>query len=596
MLRSRILWKLYSSVLVIILVTALLVGLFVSRQIEENSLEEIRGLLKTRSDIVAVIASPDILDLSPEARAELDREMRALGRDGVRITLAGADGAIILDTSYEVGAIGSIDTRPEIVEARTSGEGMSIRMDRAGINRVMYYARRIQEGDEIAGYIRSSMPMVEIRRRIDELRVQVTVGTLIAAVAALLPGFLFARRIITPLIRMTSAAEKIAAGNFRGRLWRGGSDEISKLAKAFDAMSAQLANRMDMISSDRNKLLAILGSMVEGVIAVDSHERIVHINLAAAEILDVMPSESVGKRIWEVSRITEIIEAVASTLSTGSRRQLEARLIDRPSDRVIEMHTSPLRNAAGQISGAVIVLFDATELRKLATMRQDFITNVSHELKTPITAIRGIVETLLEDEEMPPERQRSFIEKLETQSLRLNKLIESLVTLSRAESEELELNMVPLAVQDPVKQAYESMRPTAERKRLRHTLEMPDEPLTVRGDEEALRRALDNLIDNAIKFTDPGGSVSVRVFSLGGDAIIEVSDSGIGMEPRELDRIFERFYRVDKARSRQSGGYGIGLSIVKRTAIAFGGEVTVASLPGKGSTFRIRLPLTADQA
>ena len=596
MLRSRILWKLYSSVLVIILVTAVIVGIFVSRQIEEDSLKEIRGLLKTRTDIVAVIASPALLDHSPEAKAELDRDIAALAKDDVRITLCRADGTIIADTRFEPGEIGSIASRPEITAARTNGEGVAVRMDRAEINRVMYYARLIQEGGEIKGYIRSSMPMVEMRRRIDHLRLEVISGALIAAVAALLPGFLFARRIILPLIRMTSAAEKIADGNFRGSLWRGGSDEISKLAKAFDSMSAQLANRMDTITADRNKLLAILGSMLEGVIATDGEERIVHINLAAAEILDTLPSESIGKRIWEVCRITEVIEAVASTLRTGYRQEIEARLINGPSDRVIEMHSSPIRDAAGRISGAVIVLFDATELRKLGTMRQDFITNVSHELKTPLTAIRGIIETLLEDDEMPVDRQRKFIEKLETQSSRLNKLIESLVTLSRAESEELEPQLGPLTVQDPVRQAHDSMLPTAERKGLRLTLDMPEEPLTVRGDDEALRRALDNLIDNAIKFTDPGGSVGIRVFSLGGDAIIEVSDTGIGMEPRELDRIFERFYRVDKARSRQSGGYGIGLSIVKRTAIAFGGEVTVASLPGKGSTFRIRLPLTSEPA
>ena len=272
-------------------------------------------------------------------------------------------------------------------------------------------------------------------------------------------------------------------------------------------------------------------------------------------------------------------------------RQQDLRVVAPPRDRHVELHATPLRDADGDLVGAVLVLHDVTDLRRLEAIRREFVANVSHELKTPITAIRGMVETVLDDEGMDPIFRHRFLVRIREQSFRLSELVTDLLTLSRIESEALVGEMAVLDLRGPIRQSLDALQPLADGKDIRVSVDLPDEPVPVLGEAEALRLVFGNLLENAIEFTPAGRRVSLRLAVAERDAIAEVVDEGIGIEPKHVDRIFQRFYRVDQARARELGGTGLGLSIVRHVCIAHRGEVQVDSRPGVGSTFRVRLPL-----
>jgi two-component system phosphate regulon sensor histidine kinase PhoR len=591
LLRIGFIWKLYLGIVVTVILTAVIVCFFVSYQIENDTINDIRHQLRTRAELLVKLIAPEIARFSPEFTNQLQLEIETLAVDETRLTIILTDGRVVADSRESPSRMDNHASRPEVIQALKEGEGTAIRFSDTLSRRMMYLALPIQEEGKTIGFVRTSLALTEIDKRLWQLRTLAVIGALIAFLLVLVPGYYLAKQISRPLAEITEAAGRIAKGESGGKLWRGGSDEVARLARAFDSMSEQLGERMETITVDRNKLLAILSGMVEGVIAVDKDEYIVHINSAAAKILEVRSADCIGKRFWEVTRIPEVLEALSATLREGEGRAAEVTLVHHRSDRSIEFHAAPLRDSKGDVSGAILVLSDITEVRKLATVRQDFIANVSHELKTPLTAMRGIIETLLNDEQMDAARRSRFIERLDAQSSRMTELIADIISLARVESKDLASGMELLDFREAVKLSFETLMSDGESKGLRMAISLPDEPVHIRAEMEALRRAIDNLIDNAIKYTDGGGSVTVQLSSVIGSAVLEVSDTGIGIEPREQERIFERFYRIDKARSRELGGSGLGLSIVKRTAMAFGGEVSVTSMPGKGSTFLLQIPL-----
>jgi two-component system phosphate regulon sensor histidine kinase PhoR len=367
-------------------------------------------------------------------------------------------------------------------------------------------------------------------------------------------------------------------------------DELGELSRSFRSMSTELEQRVATLAADRNKVLAILASMVEGMVAVDREDRIVHMNAAAAHILRTDADRSVGRRVWETTRVRDVPRILAEARETERECRAEVKLESSANPTFVELFASPLSGAAGENVGAVVVLHDVTELRRLEGVRRDFVANVSHELKTPLTAIRGFVETVLDDEAMPRDVERRFLGRIREQTARLSALVQDLLTLARIEAAEERPELVEVDLVRSLSESVERFALLAERKQISLTAEMPDGAALVRADEEGLRQIAGNLLDNAIKYTPAGGSVRVRLAARDGEFVVEVVDTGIGIEPRDLERIFERFYRVDKARSRELGGTGLGLAIVKHLALTYEGSVSVESTPAKGSTFRVHLP------
>ena len=588
MLRSRLLWKLYLGYFILIVLTASILGSLVSWRIKEDSLEEIQSSLRTHALFLQDFAGHRPAD---ESATELKGRLRTLGREmGARLTVIGADGAVLADSHQDPAEMENQLNRPEILRARSHGLDTRSRLSELRGVPAISLALPVDKKSGIFGYVRVSMPLSAIDARLQRSRKAVLGGTITVAAVALILGLLVARRLLRPLVSMTRIAESMAGGDYGQRLSIARSDEIGELGDALNRMARSSQRRMETFQSDHRQLLAILGGMAEGVVAVDENERVLHMNEAAGRILGADASTSLGKPVWETTRIPQISETISSTLRKGTGVNTSLEIRSSPRDRSIELKATPLRNGEQAPVGAVVVMHDVSERLRVETMRQDFVANVSHELKTPVAAIQALVETILDDPEMTGQTRERFLRKTRNQSLRLSSIVSDLLTLSRMESEE-GVTRETVDLRDTVAVPAEEAIPTAEVKRIRLLIRVPDRPLWTTGDMEGLCLVTSNLVGNALKYTPREGEVTVSLSQEGNQALLEVQDSGIGIEARHLDRIFERFYRVDTARSRELGGTGLGLSIVKRVVLAHNGSVSVESIPGRGSTFRVLLPV-----
>jgi two-component system phosphate regulon sensor histidine kinase PhoR len=590
MLRSGLFWKLYLGYGILILITATVVGFLIGFRLQKDSLAETEALLVNRATLLREIAGPDKEKWGSPAFRE---RLTALGKEtSTRFTVIDANGVVAADSEENPALMDNHSNRPEIVQARIEGTGAATRYSTTLKNPAMYVALPITgDAGGITGYVRVAIPLTALDDRLAHLRNIVIMGALIAAVLALILGYEAARFVTRPLVSLNEVVRAIAAGDHSRRIRVHGSDEIGQLAMSVNMMADQLADRLSAIARERNRLLAILSGMVEGVIAVDQEDKVVHINQAAGRLLNIDPSGSVGKKIWEATRIREVSDTILRAKKEGRQINYSLKQPAGYGDTTVEMYASPMLDEKGGIAGAVMLLHDVTELKRLESVRRDFASNAAHELKTPLAAIRGMVETILGDESMDPEQHRKFLSKIGNQTIRLSSIVADLLTLSSIESRTETFRREPVDLCQAAKDSLKAFAPAAEAKKLKIESEIPDSPVMVLGDMEALQQIIGNLLDNAIKYTPSDGHVSLRIAVEKDKALVEVQDTGIGIEPKEQERIFERFYRVDKGRSREMGGTGLGLAIVKHLTLALEGDVSVESFPGKGSTFRVSLPL-----
>jgi two-component system, OmpR family, phosphate regulon sensor histidine kinase PhoR len=401
-------------------------------------------------------------------------------------------------------------------------------------------------------------------------------------------------RVIRPVTTLNYAADALAIGNYGHRIYVPNRDELGRLAGTLNRMSQDMHARTTQLSQTAARQSTVLGGMIEGVVAVDARQRIVLANEAARRLFDFRPPTVEGRSLLEVIRNHALHEAVTSVLTTSESQQFEIRRAGPPAMSV-NIHVQPLPGEP--CPGVVLVIHDTTALRRLESIRREFVANVSHELKTPLSSIKAYTETLQNGALSDPEISKRFLGRIEEQTERLTRLIMDMLMLARVESDQQAFEIVSLDVPPVVQKCIDNYRSAAEAKRITMCVDADGvnngSPVEcrVQADREALREILDNLLDNAIKYTPEGGSVSVLWRSSGATAQIAVRDSGIGIKPEDQERVFERFYRVDKARSREMGGTGLGLSIVKHLAQSMNGAVAVESEVGKGSTFTIELPL-----
>jgi two-component system phosphate regulon sensor histidine kinase PhoR len=410
---------------------------------------------------------------------------------------------------------------------------------------------------------------------------------LLTAALAIGPAWLFARSSVRPFREIRSGAERIARGEYGHRVQGGAWREGRELARTFNEMSLRLGEQFDRLEAERHQLRAILGGMVEGVAAVGAGQRLLFANEAAGRMLEFDPGAAVGRPLYELSRQPALQGLIERARKTGEVQHEELEFT-KPTPRHLTIHVAPL--VAGGAAGAVLVLNDTSELRRLERLRQDFVANVSHELKTPLTVVKACAETLLDGAVEDPGARGPFLQQIADQAERLHALILDLLSLARVESGEQALDLHAVAVRGAVTACLDRHRPRAEAKRMTLEAIPPSEETTFWADEEALRQILDNLVDNAVKYTQPGGTVRVRWESGAKNVCLSVQDNGPGIPKRDLPRIFERFYRVDRARSRELGGTGLGLSIVKHLTQAMGGSVQATSELGRGTTFTVCLP------
>jgi two-component system phosphate regulon sensor histidine kinase PhoR len=412
----------------------------------------------------------------------------------------------------------------------------------------------------------------------------------VIAVVAALASLIISRRISSPLEKMKLSAERFAAGDLNHRLESPGLLEMNTLAEAMNKMAGRLDERIRTIVEQRNEQQAVLSSMIEGVFAVDESERLISMNRSAARLISADPGKVRGKRLQEIVRNSELQRFVERTLRSDTPIEGEILLGD-DRDRFVQTHGAVLQGSDGARIGALVVLNDITRIRQLETVRRDFVANVSHELKTPITSIKGYVETLLDGAMHNLDESKRFLEIILKHSDRLNSIIDDLLSLSRIEQEK-ESGAIVLeegSIKDVLQNAIRACETKATAKEIEVVLNCSD-AVYARINAPLLEQAVVNLVDNAIKYSEPDKIVTVEAESTKGAIEIRVHDQGCGIPKEHLHRLFERFYRVDKARSRKMGGTGLGLAIAKHIIQAHDGRISVASQPGKGSTFTIHIP------
>jgi two-component system phosphate regulon sensor histidine kinase PhoR len=413
---------------------------------------------------------------------------------------------------------------------------------------------------------------------------------------ALVISLFFAWRRNAAFEHLTLVAEALAQGDYEKRVAEQNTPpSVKRLADAINQMARTSAKRVSTLTADRNRLATIFTGMVEGVIDVDQKQNIIHINEAAAQLLGITSSNSIGKPVWQEIREQKITQAIDDAIR--NRTVLKARVdyLRQSEQLVIDTYVASLSDDQGDPIGAVLVLHDVTELKHLERIRTDFVANASHELKTPITAIRGLSETVVDDPEVDRTTLVQYMQRIHLQSLRLSHLITDLMTISRLEADQGKADFTRININDLARRAVAAASPALEAKHHRIETQLPEEKLEVYGDRQNLSQLVDNLVDNAIKYTPEGGQIKVRLRRDEAEMVLEVEDSGIGISPQYQERVFERFYRVDKARSQSLGGTGLGLSIVRNIAEKHEGQVGVISQVGRGSTFTFRMPLHLEQ-
>ena len=589
MARSRFLWKLYGAYVLLILLTVSFVEILVSRTIEQDSMAEIQQSLLARAQLLrgALSLLPDSSQVGDE---DLQTLVRALGEQiRTRLTVIGADGIVRADSEEDPSVMDNHGSRPEVFQAQSHGQGQATRFSRTLDTSMMYVAIPTHDHDTITGYVRTAISLSSVRARLARLRRIIITGALLAALIALPMGYWAARRITAPLGAMTQLARDISRGEFDRRIRTGRKDEIGQLATALNSMAAQSQQRIETVARDRNRLVTVFAGMVEGVIAVDSDERITLMNVVAGEFLDADPEGSIGKPIRAVTRASKIPDVLSQALSRGEPVTAEVMIVGTRHDCVMEAYASPLSDLGRSTTGAVVVLHDISDLRRLESVRRDFVANVSHELKTPITAAQGLVETMLSDDTMDNATRHGFLERIRAQVSRLGALVGDLLTLSRLEAGATARIETVWDFRQPITEKVAEFEPVLSSKELIVNLDLPSSPVPIAAEKDALGQIIGNLFDNAIKYTEAKGQITISLKSSQEKALLEVTDTGIGIEPMHQERIFERFYCVDKARSRDLGGTGLGLAIVKHLVRGLGGVISVSSTLGGGSTFRVEL-------
>jgi two-component system phosphate regulon sensor histidine kinase PhoR len=590
MWRPRFLWKLYAGYVALILLTITVFGVFVARRMAQESLQETHHTLRAKAVLLRDIAIPA---LTAAADDQLQERLRLLGTAiGTRLTIVGADGTVIADSAGEAAKLDNHADRPEIVAARTTGIGTATRTSYTLGKAMTYLALPVFKQKTLLGYVRTALPASAIEAQLANLHTTVFLGMGMAGLVGLLLGFFLARRATQPLTSLTAMVTSLADENYDQHVRTDAKDEIGEIAEAFNSMAGSLRTRMETIMRDHNQLLAILGGMVEGVIAVDSAERVVHMNQAAGTILRTFPEESIGKHIWEVTRARAVVETVTGTIGDATETTREAHIVDQRGDQVIKMNAAPLRNSREELTGAVVVLHDVTELRRLENIRRDFVANVSHELKTPITTIKGFVETLRDGALDDHEQAERFLAIVARHADRLHAIIEDLLSLSRLEqsAQPTDVPRTDTALIDVLQSAVQDCTAKAAARQIA-IIPTCDASLHACINAPLLEQAIVNLLDNAINYSKAGSTVWLNASRLGNEIAIQVRDEGIGIPQEHLPRLFERFYRVEKARSRDHGGTGLGLAIVKHIAQVHGGRASVISTLGQGSTFTLHLPM-----
>jgi two-component system, OmpR family, phosphate regulon sensor histidine kinase PhoR len=593
---KKLVWRLFFTCLLIMGIPVALVTWYATDSYSKFYRRQAVEDLKARAFLIASQMEQLIGSSAPINTDSLCKSLSKRVR--TRFTVIAPDGTVLGDSERNPDSMENHANRQEIVEALKGGIGVSDRYSFTLEQELIYVAVPVNVHGAVAQVVRTSFPVAVISEELNRLYGRITAVVALTVLLAVFVSYLVARSISAPIAAMKIGARRFAEGDFGAPLPGAGYEEANQLAAGLNGMARQLSEKISTITEQRNERDAVLSSMIEGVVAIDADERVITINNAAASLFSIDREHGKGKLIGEVLRNIEVQDFLASTLASQGPTECELLLPVRhvngkkDDELFLQLHGSALRDDKGKAIGALMVVNDITRIKKLEDIRKDFVANVSHELRTPLTSVKGYVETLQTGALANREEALRFLSVIASQVDRINSIVKDLLSLSRIErdAENRTVDLEPGALNDVLISAVDTCRHKALEKDIGLEF-LCDKAITLSMDKTLLEQAVVNLVDNAVNYSEDKKTIWIRGEAVDGEARISVRDQGIGIPAEHLERIFERFYRVDKARSRKLGGTGLGLSIVKHIVLAHGGRVWAESTVGEGSTFTIALPL-----
>ncbi len=578
-MKSRLFIKHFLILLIIGLLAIAVSWVLIENRIKTELGKWIENELTVQARIIAVIGEKEMKGRVPV----LSKETNA------RITIVDVRGNVMFDTGSREQMESHLN-RPEIQEARLKGKGSAIRYSQTMKTNMLYVAVPIYEGKLISGYVRLSRSLSEVDATIDQFRYTVTHILLLIIMCTMIAALFFSMKVISPIRDMAEFTEKIRRGDMSGMLMIDSRDEIGQLAANINAMVEALQERIKAATEEKEKLSAAFAGMEEGVIVIDGGNRIEALNRGMKQIMGTMHGDIVGRTVIEAFRSIELHDALERFRQTKQPILQEIALGDN-NEVVLDVNISAVKALPGKSPKTMMVFHNVTRLKKLERIRADFVANVTHEIRTPLTAIIGFVETLQQGAIEDKATGKRFLRVIHENAQRLNRLVDDLLVLSGIELGETKLQIVSLDINDVLENALAVIQPRALEKRVDILRDIPTDIPPLKADKDKVSQIFLNVLDNAVKFTPEGGRVAISASPDTADLVrISISDTGIGIPQNDIPRLGERFYRVDKSRSREVGGTGLGLSIVKHLMISHGGRMEIESRQGAGTTVNLYFP------
>lgn len=589
---KRIIWHILPYYIFIIFLCFLSVSWYSSKAVRDFHRSDITHSLEERARIVEIHLTGIIHGLNEAAIDSLCDEYG--NKSEMRITIIDRDGTVAGDSGEDPARMENHFDRPEVKKALSGSVGISERYSGTLKQNFIYVAVPLEIDGVITGAVRASIPLTEIEGSLSEMYRRLFVASIIASFVAAFLSVLVSRRISNPIEEVTKGIEHFDAGDLEYRIPVYGLAEVGELATVINKMASKLSDRIDTVELQKSEQEAVFSAIPQGILVVNEKEIVVRMNPGASELLGIPAEEAMGKSIQEIVRKQQLQKFVAETLASNEPVETDFVLRTSTGDIFIQARGVTLRSLNNNGAGAVIVLNNVTRIKRLKNVRREFVANVSHELKTPVTAIKGFVETLMEGAIEDEVNTRKFLAIIDRQADRMNRIISDLLLLAKVERDEETggIRFEKTSIREILDDARQVCFSKAADKNIIIEIDC-QQGLEVQASPALLEQSIINLVDNAIKYSEEGDKVTVKAYRDDSWLVMDVIDCGSGIEPEHQLRLFERFYRIDKARSRKLGGTGLGLAIVKHIAGVHGGKISVKSKYGKGSIFKIRIPFSS---